>query len=248
MKVLKKLLIIIPARYGSQGIKNKNTRKINGFPLFSYSIEAAKKFREKEKEIYLSTDSKKILDIGKKYFSFAKDIKLRPKNISQQYSRDIEFVNHALKHYYKKKITFQYCLILRPTNPIRRLSTLNYAYKIFKKNSNCSSLKSLVISEKSLFKMWVKNNKNIIKNLAATNKKNDLFNSPRQILPISYLQTGTIEFLKVNHKKKMYDFSGNKIYGFVVDKYEALDIDKLSDIKNIRISKKFIYPQNVKEK
>lgn len=248
MKVLKKLLIIIPARYGSQGIKNKNIRKINGFPLFSYSIEAAKKFSEQEKEVYLSTDSKKIFDMGKKYFPFSKDIKLRPKKISQKHSRDIEFVNHALMHYYKKKITFKYCLILRPTNPIRRLATLNCAYKIFKKSPSCSSLKSVAISEKSLFKMWVKNNKNIIKNLAATNKKNDLFNSPRQILPISYAQTGTVEFLRVDYKKKISDFSGNKIYGFLVDRHEALDIDKLSDIKNIIISKNFIHPKNVKEK
>lgn len=248
IKIQKNLLIIIPARYGSQGIKNKNIRKIGGLPLLSYSIEAAKKFKEKEKEIYLSTDSKKIFNIGKKYFSFSKDIKLRPKKISQKYSRDIEFVNQALKHYYKNEITFMYCLILRPTNPMRRLSTLHSAYKIFKRDSSCSSLKSIAISEKSLFKMWVRNNKNIIKNLAVPNKKNDLFNAPRQILPASYVQTGTVEFLRINYKKKISDFSGNKIYGFLVDKYEALDIDQLSDIKNIKIPKNFIYPKNAKKK
>jgi hypothetical protein len=131
---------------------------------------------------------------------------------------------------------------------MRRLSTLHSAYKIFKRNSTCSSLKSVAFSEKSLFKMWVRNNKNIIKNLAIPNKKNDLFNAPRQLLPTSYVQTGTVEFLRINYKKKIFNFSGNKIYGFLVDKFEALDIDQLKDIKNITISKKFIYPKKLKKK
>ena len=37
-----KILGIIPARGGSKGIPQKNTRKIGGKPLIQYSIEAAK--------------------------------------------------------------------------------------------------------------------------------------------------------------------------------------------------------------
>jgi len=248
IKVLKEILIIIPARQGSQGIKNKNIRNIHGFPLLAYSIEAAKKFIEKKKEIYLSTDSKKILYIGRKFFPFSNDIKTRPKKISQNFSRDIEFINHALAHYSKKNFFFKNCLILRPTNPIRRLSTLNSAYKVFKKNLSCSSLKSIAISEKSLFKMWIRNKKNIITNLAVKSKKIEIFNEPRQLLPRSYIQTGTIEFLRLNYKNKIFNFSGKKIYGFLVDSYEALDIDRLHDLRSVKISKNFIFPVKCKKK
>ena len=39
--ILGKNLIIVPARSGSKGLKNKNLRSFNGQPLIYWSIEAA---------------------------------------------------------------------------------------------------------------------------------------------------------------------------------------------------------------
>ena len=41
----KNFIALITAREGSQGIKNKNLKKINGHPLIAYSIFAAKNQR-----------------------------------------------------------------------------------------------------------------------------------------------------------------------------------------------------------
>ena len=93
----KNLLIIIPARSGSKGIKNKNIKKLKSKPLIYYSIRIAKKIKEKNKIIFCSTDSIKIKNIVEKC-----NIKvpfLRPKNISKDLSTDITFVNHALKKF-----------------------------------------------------------------------------------------------------------------------------------------------------
>ena len=79
MKKLKKIICIIPARKGSKRIKNKNIINFFGKPLISYSIENALKSNIFEKVI-VSTDSKKISNISKKYGA---DVPfLRPKSLS----------------------------------------------------------------------------------------------------------------------------------------------------------------------
>jgi CMP-N-acetylneuraminic acid synthetase len=53
-------------RGGSQGVKNKNYRLINGKPLMYYTIKQAVKSKLFE-NIVVSTDSKKILRYAKSY-------------------------------------------------------------------------------------------------------------------------------------------------------------------------------------
>ena len=120
------ILIIIPARSGKQ-IKNKNLVKINKHPLISYSIAAAHKIKVNKKIIFCSTDSSKIKNIAASYGATIPF--LRPKKISGNKSRDLEFVNHSLINFFKNKKIFKFGLILRPTSPIRKL--LNFAYKKF---------------------------------------------------------------------------------------------------------------------
>ena len=61
-----KSICIIPARGGSKRIKNKNIKNFFGKPLIYYSIKAAIKSNIFDK-IIVSTDSKKIASIVKKY-------------------------------------------------------------------------------------------------------------------------------------------------------------------------------------
>ena len=74
----KKICIIIPARSGSKGIKNKNIALLHKKPLIAHSIISAKKTGIKN--IIVSTDSLKYKKIAEKYG--AKVPFLRPKKIS----------------------------------------------------------------------------------------------------------------------------------------------------------------------
>ena len=49
----KKILVVIPARSLSKGIKNKNIIKLNGKPLFAHSINYAKKSKIVDKIIVI---------------------------------------------------------------------------------------------------------------------------------------------------------------------------------------------------
>ena len=135
-----KLLIFIPARGGSKGIKNKNMIDLNKKPLIYYTIDIAKKIK-KNAYPFISTDSKKIIKYCKK-FGFENRY-LRPKSLSKDNSSMFPAVMHGIrwiKENYGK--TFDAILVLQPTTPIRRLKELKLAIKLFK-NKKLESLISV---------------------------------------------------------------------------------------------------------
>ena len=95
--------------------------------------------------------------------------------------------------------------------------------------------------------MWIKKNNQI--NNIFINKKGEFYNYPRQKLPQTYYQTGTIEIIKINFKTILKSFSGKKIMGLKISKEEAIDIDEINDFKKaskVIVSKKFIIPKKLK--
>ncbi len=227
----KELIIIIPSRSGSKGIKNKNIIKINNKPLLYYSIKTALKFKCKNKVVFCSTDSKKIAQISE---SFKVKVPfLRPKNISGDLSLDIEYVNHALKKFSENKTIFKFGLILRPTSPKRNLSILQMAYNRFKK-SNYDSLRSIIESPYPVYKQWFIEKKTL-KSVIKSNIY-EHYNAPRQILRKTYAQSGNFEFFKINYKVKINSISGKKIgYYLTTNKLEN-DIDTMKDLKKIKLN------------
>ena len=87
------IICVIPARSGSERIKNKNLIRINNITLIEYTILHALKSKLIDRNIYVSSDSKEILDIANKYN--VKGI-LRPKNISNNKASSESALIHAL--------------------------------------------------------------------------------------------------------------------------------------------------------
>ncbi len=94
-KVLKKnkVIAIIPARGGSKRFKMKNIAKIWGKPMLYWAVQAAKD-TNLIKDIYVTSDNKKILETAKKYG--AKTI-VRPEKLASGSIPKIHAVSHALK-------------------------------------------------------------------------------------------------------------------------------------------------------
>lgn len=84
-----KILCLIPARSGSKSIPHKNIKLLNNKPLLAYSIEQAKNSKYNMR-IIVTTDSLKYASIANKYG--AETPFIRPKNISQDNSTDLEFI------------------------------------------------------------------------------------------------------------------------------------------------------------
>ena len=131
-----KIYAFIPARSGSERVKNKNIKLLNGKPLIEYTIVSAIKSNIFD-FIIVSSDSEKILRIAKKNEVICLK---RPKNISTDKSKTEEALMHACDHLidkYKKQPDI--IVTLEPTAPLRSVATIQKCIKNFY-NENCEAV------------------------------------------------------------------------------------------------------------
>ena len=95
----KKIIALIPARSGSERLKNKNIKNLNNKPLLYYAINSAVKSKIFDK-VVVSTDSIRYKLIAKKYG--AEVPFLRPKKFAKSTSMDFDWVNFTLNELKKK--------------------------------------------------------------------------------------------------------------------------------------------------
>ena len=114
----KNILAVVPARGGSKGVPLKNVHILAGKPLIYWTLELLQELDELVKT-FVSTDSKKIKEIVEK-IGFKPEV-MRPDNISGDYAKDFEVIEHALNEMEKidnKK--YDIILMLQPTSPLRK--------------------------------------------------------------------------------------------------------------------------------
>ena len=224
-----KILCIIPARSGSKGIPHKNIKKLNGLPLIAYSIKQAlqtKYYKNKQMDIIVSTDSEEYKKVAEKYG--ANVPVLRPKEISLDNSTDYEFIKHMVDYQKSKGIKYEMILQLRPTQPIRKVSDIDKCLDIFvKEYLNYDSLRTVIENDKTPYKMYSLED-NHLKSLLKVDGIKEPFNMGRQYLPKTYLHNGYIDILKPELLEDEM-ISGERIYGYVMNKEDKYDIDTLED-------------------
>ena len=115
----KNIIAFIPARGGSKSIKNKNLKKLGKKNLVEITINQALKSKLFSK-IVLSSDSKNILRVAKKYNNIERF--KRPSSIS----RDVSKTELAILNYFKnnKNYLAEHLVILQVTSPLRKIKTL----------------------------------------------------------------------------------------------------------------------------
>lgn len=217
---------MIPARSGSKEIPNKNIKEIRGVPLLAYSIKYALRSKIIDKVI-VSTDSKKYLNIAKKYK--AEVPYLRKKILSKDDVTDYPVIIDALircEKIYKKK--YNYVVLLRPTSPFREKGLIESSYQLLKKNPKATSVRSVKKTDNHPYRSWILKNgfiKGFVKNII------EPYNIPRQKLPLIMFQTGDIEFIKRSTLIKG-SISGEKVLPIIIKKY--FDLDTLEDLRKIK--------------
>jgi CMP-N,N'-diacetyllegionaminic acid synthase len=215
-------IIIIPARGNSKGIKNKNLVNFCGKPLLYWSIKQALNNNFKAK-VYVSSDSKKILEFSKK--NGALPI-LRPKNLSFSNSSSESAISHACK-----KIDYKVdnIIFLQATSPLRLPEDINNAYKKFVKRKYDSLF--TVYKPEGFFDIWTEKNNKLVP--LTINYKKRL--TRQHFKQKHYEQTGSIYIFKKKILDKFNNRIGGKI-GIIENKeWQTFELDYIEQKKNMEI-------------
>jgi len=215
--MLIKNVILIPARKGSQRLKNKNILKIKNKTLVERAITFSNKIKKIDK-IIVSTDIKEILGLVKKYKNvyFHK----RPKYLAKKTSLISTLVNHLN---YIMGGQFINIMVLQPTSPYRSSIFINQQWlKFINLKKKYKSNVSVSIGENKEKRRF-----DVIDNILIDQK------SKSKKKKISYQANGNFFFSDMNFIKKYNKFiiSGKTTASIIRKKKNTIDIDTKKDYK-----------------
>jgi len=216
-----KNICIIPARGGSKRVPLKNIINFCGKPLMAHNIEAAKKSGLFGEDIYVSSDSKKILEIAVKYGAKAIE---RPKEISGDKATLEQATLHLLKALAPKK--FDYLCMSMPASPLVDENDFKKSYKELMKNrswSNCS----MSVVKYPHYPFWALQEKNGYISFFFKKYLIDSKLLPKDI----YCPIAPIRWVEVKNFMKEKKFYGAKLSKFVMPFEKSADIDTFEDIE-----------------
>jgi len=220
-KKLFKYLTFIPARSGSVGLKNKNLKKIGKKNLIEIAIEFSKKFNDKNNFIFVSTDSEEYAKISIKAGANVPFLR------SKKYSKSNSLMQDAINEFLIKikdleNYTFEYLVIILPTQPFRKIEDLKNGMKLFQKKVNT------VISVKNIDRP---------KELIFHKKNNEVkikakhIPSNRQFIKSNYTPCGCFIVTKIKSYIKSNLFYNKKIMAINTEFPFNHDIDSKLDLK-----------------
>tara|TARA_A100001011_G_C14210029_1_gene799467 strand:- start:102 stop:806 length:705 start_codon:yes stop_codon:yes gene_type:complete len=216
------------ARGGSKSIKNKNIIKFNNKPLIANTILQAKRIKLINK-VFVSTDSKRIAKIAKKYGAIIPF--LRPKKLATDVSPEYLSWKHAIKNcekLFKEKIDI--FVSLPTTSPLRKDEDINKSLNFFIKNR---SKYDMLVSTTKTNHLPGFNIVKVLKNgtFKLEGGRNKKLSRRQQVKNIQNLSTCFYYANKdyVNKCKQNPLFTGKK-YAYLIDKKNAIDIDDKLDL------------------
>lgn len=243
------ILFTICARAGSKGVKNKNIRNFNGFPLVYYTLAAYKLFLETNKnsfdriDLAVNTDSVELIEQIKKTKIPFIHIK-RKENLAGDFVSKIEVIRDTVKEVEAleagDKQKYQIVIDLDLTSPLRQSNDIYGVVNALLKKSWADLAFSVAESRRSPFFNMVKQD---------DEKYTLILDSPyiaRQQAPNCYDMNASIyaykrEFLMRSTTKRVFD--GKAVIYKMVDT-AVLDIDSEEDFELLEILARKFYEIN----
>ena len=214
------ILAIIPARSGSKGVPDKNITELGGFPLIQWSIEACKKSKMIN-QVIVSTDS---LEYQKLCKGMGADVPfLRPIEISQDSSTDIEFVMHALDWLRANSKEPDFIVHIRPTSPLRSPGVIDDAIKKFIAKPSCTALRSIHEMSESAYKNFEISDDGSLTTVFSQVRDLDNSNLGRQFFPKTFVPNGYVDVLRTSFIREHNLLHGNRVMPYVTDVVSEID-------------------------
>lgn len=214
----KKILAIVPARAGSKRIKNKNLLKLHEeFSLLDFSYNSLKNSKYIDK-FFLSSDSKKILGLGKKV-GFKNRI-LRPKKLASDKARSEDVILHALKKIRQK---FDIILLIQVTSPLRTSNDIDIAIKKFIRKKYDTLISICKTKFKKKFNVEITKKSFLKKNFKSRRNKK-----------FYYSINGAIYVLNNDYFIKNESFYSSSTGYYLMPNKRSLDIDTQKDLEEFK--------------
>ncbi len=224
-------VVLICARKGSKGLKNKNIRLFNKKPLIAWSIILAKKIK-KVSEVFVSTDSNKIRKISIKYG--ARVPFMRPNYLATDNSPEWKSWQHAIKTLNKKNIFFNNLIVLPATSPLREKKDVLKCIDLFEKKKK--NIITYTDAKRNPYFNMVFKKKDGTLNII--NDKKKYIN--RQLSPEVFDVSTVCYIFKVKdilNEKHLYS---KKVIGLKIPRKRSIDIDDKMDFNIALLIKKKI--------
>ena len=222
------VLTIIPARAGSKGFANKNIRPLNGKPLIHWILDTVHRARNVGRVI-VSTDCPEIKRIAEQ--SGVEVPFLRPREISQDLSTDLEYVLHALD-FYKNAERWRPDIVARfaPVTPFVSPTTISRSIELMMANPESDSVRIVAPLSHHPYKSWKITDEQLVP--AFPREVTNLVephNSPRQLMPVLYSHLAAAGVAWSNTYEKKLSTSGDVVNFVLADEIELTDINTPHD-------------------
>ena len=119
-----RVLALVPARAGSQGLPGKNVRLLAGRPMVAWTLEACRQSRSLD-QVVVSTDDEAVAAVATQ-MGFPPPFR-RPDHLSGPEASVIDAVAHALE---AVGGAWDYVVLLQPTSPLRLGADIDAAVRL----------------------------------------------------------------------------------------------------------------------
>lgn len=220
------VVAFIPARSGSERIRDKNIKLLGGHPALAYSIAAARDSGVFD-AVIVSTDSEHYADISRHYG--AEVPFLRPHAIAGSKSPDIEWVVYTLETLANSGRHFDCFSILRPTSPLRKADTIRRAWSAFSAEAGVDSLRAVELCQQHPGKMWVVRGNRLLPILPYSFDDAPWHSSQYKALPEIFVQNASLEIAWSRVALQQNSIAGDIIMPFFTENHEGADVNTSED-------------------
>jgi N-acylneuraminate cytidylyltransferase len=222
------LVALIPARSGSERVRDKNIRPLAGHPLVAYAIASARESGIFDR-IVCSTDSGKIAEVAQRYGA---DVPfLRPAKFATATSPDIEWITHTLEHLDQHYDLFA---IVRATNPFRGPDVLRRGLEQLLATPEADSIRAVELVKQHPGKMWVIEGKTMRPLLDQSQLASAWHAGQYQALPEVYAQNSALEIAWTRVVSQTGTREGRVVAPYLTEGYEGFNIDDEEDWERAR--------------
>jgi CMP-N-acetylneuraminic acid synthetase len=212
-----KILALIPARGGSQRVKDKNSLMLGTLPLVSWSINAATGV-DHITDILVSTDSPAIAQIANAAGAYVPW--LRPAALASDTASSVDVALHALNWYEEEKGSVDGLLLLQPTSPFRTRQSIIQSIELFEQHQR---LPLVSVSNTHAHPMWAFK---MEQGYLAPFMHVHGIGTRSQDLPPAYSMNGSIYLISPEDLRNQRAFIGPKTTPLIIESQpEAWDID-----------------------